>query len=151
MSNDEWLIDTYEKIVTQSGAGGITVKDARDRVAQAYEVAIRSGELKQPEIDLYAEGLVCFDQAVRPRRKARTMSLHNDMQRIVEALSDETILGLDDPILHIAYPLGTRDGRDKILALWTSKDWSNAAITRYRNAAEVTASAQIFDEDRKAS
>ena len=62
------------------------------------------------------------------------------------ALNGETILGGQDPALHLAYPLGTSDGRDKVLSLWTREDWRNASMTRYRNAAEVTAAAQIFEE-----
>lgn len=144
--NDEWLIETYERIVAEAGDDGITVKESRELVAQAYEAAVRSGEIARPEIDLYDEGLTGFDKAVRPRRRARSSSLHRDMETITRAIAGETILGADDPILHVAYPLGTDDGRDKVLALWTAEDWRSSAMTRYRGAAEVTAAAQIFDE-----
>ena len=144
--NDEWLIDTYERIVAAAGDDGITVKESRELVATAYEEAVRSGKITRAEIDLYDEGLTGFDKAVRPRLRARSSSLHRDMETITRAIGGETILGVDDPILYVAYPLGTDDGRDKVLALWTAEDWRSSAMTRYRGAAEVTAAAQIFDE-----
>ncbi|WP_415041428.1 hypothetical protein [Gordonia sp. (in: high G+C Gram-positive bacteria)] len=142
------MLDRYEKIVAESDEG-IAVKESRDRAATAYEEAIRRGELVRPDEDLYAEGLALYDRVVRPRRRGRTSALHNDVQTIVEALSGATILGADDPILNVAYPLGTPDGRDKVLAKWTAEDWRNATLTRYRNAAETTAAAQIFAEQSR--
>lgn len=140
------MLACYERIVADAGSDGITVKEAKDIAAQAFEHAVRSGEVALPDLDLYAVGAANFDRIVRPQRQARKTALHRDMETITAALSDETILGFDDPILHVAYPLGTQDGRDKVLALWTPEDWRNAAMTRYRNAAEVTAAAQIFDD-----
>lgn len=146
MNPNDWMIHTFDRIIAEAGADGMALKESREQTAQAYEHAVRSGELDRPADDLYAEGLAVFDAAVKPRRKSRTTALHRDATIIIDALNDETILGRDDPILHVAYPLGTADGRDKTLTRWTADDWSNAAITRYRNAAEVTASAQVFDE-----
>lgn len=146
MSTEEWMIHTYDSIVASAGTEGITVKEARELAAERYEAAIRSGEIERYELDLFAEGGGIFDRVVRPQRQSRKSSLNRDMETINAALNDETILGSDDPILHIAYPLGTADGRDKVLTLWTREDWRAASMTRYRNAAEVTASAQIFDE-----
>ena len=146
MTLDGWMLATYDRIVAESGTEGITIKEAKELAAERYEHAIRSGEIKRDELDLFAEGGSIFDRVVRPQRQARKSSLHRDMETITAALGDETILGSDDPILHIAYPLGTADGRDKVLTLWTREDWRTASMRRYRNAAEVTASAQIFDE-----
>ncbi len=143
---EEWIEREYDRIAAEYGTDGVTVKEARDLAAQRYEAAVQSGEIEREGIDLYAEGLNLFDRIVRPLRQSRKKALQNDMQTIVAALNDETILGSEDPILHVAFPLGTQDGRDKVLALWTREDWRAAAMTRYRNAAEVTAAAQIFDE-----
>ena len=146
VTNEEWMLETYDRIVAESGPDGITLKEVRDRAAQEYEEAIASGEIERPDVDLYAEGLANFDRVVRPKRQSRKSAFHNDIETITAALNDDTIFGGEDPILDIAYPLGTSDGRDKVVRFWTAEDWDSASMTRYRNAAEVTAAAQIFDE-----
>ncbi len=140
------MLGEYDRIVNEAGDQGITVKDAQARLAEAYQQGIESGEIQRPDEDLFAEGKGLFDRIIRPTRQQRKNSLQRDMEHITSALNGETILGDHDPALHLAYPLGTSDGRDKVLSLWTREDWRNAAMTRYRNAAEVTAAAQIFEE-----
>lgn len=146
MTSEEWIEREYDRIVTEHGDEGITVKEARELAAQCYENAVRLGEVSREDEDLYRDGLQLFDRVIRPLRQRRKAALQNDMDTIVAALNDETILGCDDPVLHVPYPLGTTDGRDKVLSVWTREDWRQAAMTRYRNAAEVTAAAQAFDE-----
>lgn len=146
MTAEDWIEREYDRIVGERGTEGITQKEARDIAAQRYETAVRSGDIDREELDLYVEGGQLFDRIIKPLRQRRKTSLQTDMETIVAALNGETILGDEDPILHIPYPLGTQDGRDKVLNLWTREDWRSAAMTRYRNAAEVTAAAQIFDE-----
>ena len=146
MNGKDWIEHEYDAIAAEYGTDGVTVKEARDLAAQRYEAAVQAGDIAREDIDLYAEGANLFDRIIRPLRQRRKSALQNDMQTIVAALNDETILGSEDPILHVPFPLGTQDGRDKVLALWTREDWRTAAMTRYRNAAEVTAAAQIFDE-----
>ena len=144
MTAEEWIEREYERIVAEYGSDGVTSKEARDISAQRYEAAVRSGEINVDQTDLYVEGGRLFDRIVKPLRQRRKSSLISNMETIRAAINDETILGQEDPILHLAYPLGTQDGRDKILSLWTVEDWRNGAITRYDNAAEVTAAAQAF-------
>ncbi len=146
MNAEEWIEREYGRIVAEHGSEGVTVKEARDIAAQRYEAAIRSGEIEAAAPDLYTEGGQLFDRKIKPLRRRRTSTMQSNMETIRDALNDETILGDQDPILHLAYPLGAQDGRDKILALWTVEDWNAGSMTRYRNAAEVTAAAQIFDD-----
>lgn len=146
MNGKEWIEREYDAIAAEYGDDGITQKEARDLLAQRYEDAVRCGEVDRDELDLYDEGKQLFDRVVSPMRNRRKNALQNDMQLIVDAMNDDTILGRDDPLLDIAYPLGTPDGRDKILRLWTREDWRRAQITRYSNAAEVTAAAHAFAE-----
>lgn len=146
MIAEEWMLVAYDKVVAEAGDDGITVKDSQARLAEAYQAAVKSGEVERPEDDIFAEGKGIFDRIIRPARQQRKSALVRDMEYISASLKNETVLGDADPALHLAYPLGTSDGRDKVLALWTREDWRSAAMTRYRNAAEVTASAQIFDE-----
>ncbi|QRY43128.1 hypothetical protein JVX93_21530 [Mycolicibacterium boenickei] len=143
---EEWMLAAYDTVVAAAGDDGITLKDSQSQLAELYQAAVAAGEVERPEDDLYAEGKSIFDRTVRPARQQRKTALHRDMEAISAALRNETVLGDADPALRLAYPLGTPDGRDKVLAYWTREDWRSAAMTRYRNAAEVTAAAQIFDE-----
>lgn len=140
----EWITQTYDDIVAEAGEDGMSVKEIREQVAQRYEEAIRTGELSRGDIDLYSEGLGLFDRIVRPTRDSRKSKMQREMETIVAVCNNETILGQEDPMLDMAFPLG--DGRDKILRLWNGDDLQSAAMTRYRKAAEATASAAIFDE-----
>ena len=144
--NEGWMENTYDAIVAESGDDGITSKECKEKYAQRYDAAIESGELERNTITAYEEGLGHFDRYIKPKRRARARKLQDDIEQIVAALNDETILGRDDPILRIAVPLGDIDGRDKIIGLWTADDWHNATITRYRKAAELTTAAAMFDE-----
>lgn len=146
MTSEEWMLETYNRIVAEAGTEGIALKDAQSRAAELYEQALESGEIERDAPDAYREGVALFDRVVKPARQSRKSSMIRDMETIVAALNDETILGLEDPILTLAFPLGTTDGRDKVLGLWNREDWRNASMTRYRNAAEVTAAAQEFEE-----
>ncbi len=143
---EEWMLTRYDRMVAESGDDGLTVKEAQSRLAEEYQTAVESGVVDRPEDDLFAEGKGIFDRIIRPARQQRKNTLQKDMEYMTAALNGETILGGQDPALHLAYPLGTSDGRDKVLSLWTREDWRNASMTRYRNAAEVTAAAQIFEE-----
>jgi hypothetical protein len=146
VTSEEWIEREYDRIVAEHGEDGATQKESRELAAQRYEDAVRCGEVERESEDLYREGLHLFDRVIRPLRNRRKTSLQNDMDTIVAALNDETILGNEDPILHVPYPMGTTDGRDKVLSMWTREDWRQSSMTRYRNAAEVTLSAQAFDE-----
>ena len=142
--DQQWFIDAYDKAVDDAGDEGSSVKETRETVADMYEKGVESGEFARLNDDIHDEGLALFDRYVRPRREQRKKHLQTDMEYIVDCINDETILGQDDPQLNVAYPLG--DGRDKILRTWTAGDWRNSAMTRYRKAAEATASASIFDD-----
>lgn len=146
MTPEDWMLAAYDQVVSAAGDDGITVKESQTRLAEMYQQAVSAGEVDRPEDDIFAEGKGIFDRIVRPARQHRKTALLKDMETIAAALGGETVLGDFDPALRMAYPLGSSDGRDKVLGLWTREDWRNASMTRYRNAAEVTAAAQIFDE-----
>lgn len=144
MTAEEWIEREYDRIAAEYGNDGITQKEARDLLAQRYENAVRSGEIEREDLDLYSEGKQLFDRVIDPLRQRRKTSMQKSMETILDAIDRDSLLGENDPILTVPYPLGTADGRDKILGLWTREDWRKAQITRYGKAAEVTAAAQIF-------
>ena len=144
VNGKEWIEREYDRIAVEYDTDGITQKEARDILAQRYEDAVRAGDVEREDLDLYGEGKQLFDRVINPLRQRRKTTLQNDMEAIVDAINDDTMFGTNDPILNVPYPLGTADGRDKILGLWTREDWRRSQITRYGKAAEVTAAAQIF-------
>lgn len=144
-ADEFWFREKFDSVVRASGLDGLPLKESREQVALLYEDAIRSGSIVRPEIDLFTEGKALFNSIVEPERDKRTTRLQKTAQHLVEALNDDTVLGRDDPALHLAYKLGDRDGTDKILTAWTPDDWQNAIMVRYRGAAEATEKAKEFD------
>lgn len=143
--NRDWVIRTYDRIVADLGETGGASKEVADALANAYEKAISTGELERPTTSAYDEGLTLYTTMVKPERNARRAKIVKEMEYLVAALNDETILGSSDPRLDQAVGLGEANGRDKTLRLWTSADWRGSAMTRYRNAAEATAAAAKYD------
>lgn len=143
-ADTQWVMETYDRIIASGDESTMKLADARIAFLDAYETAVATGELDRMPLDVRAEADVLFEAVARPTRQARKNSLYGQMEYIVAALHDETVLGLDDPALMQAYPLG--DGRDKILMFWSADDWQNATLIRYRKASESTSAAAIFDE-----
>lgn len=139
----QWIKDTYDRIVRESGEEPLTLKEIKERVAQAYADAVESGELERHDISLVDEGCALFDTIVKPERKDRKARLLQELDYIADASADGTILGTQDPVFDQAYPLG--NGSDKTLGLWTRDDFQFAIVTRYRKAGEATAAATAFD------
>ena len=144
----EWLVATYDEVVTGEGADGATVEKARDAVAHAYADAVDRGEIDRVAVDVVAEGRDLFDRHIGRTRTRRRESIRKDMEYMLDALADETILGRHDPIFQQAYPLG--DGRDKVLGLWTQEDWLGAAAERNSNVVAAAAAAHSFEVMAKA-
>ena len=141
-NEEQWLWNTYDRIVASGDEATMKFGDARLAVINEVENALTSGELTISDHRTIATLLV--DQEIKTGRKARRARLADEMEWIIAALADETVLGVNDPLLAQAYPLG--DGRDKILMFWSADDWRNASLIRYRKASEATGSAAIFDE-----
>lgn len=144
MIDKEWFIEQFDRFVSAASNDGSEVEKSRDALAHAYSDAVESGQAERWRDDLTTEGRVLFDRFVKPAREQRKSSMRRSAQELVDALNGETILGVQDPRLDQAYPLG--DGRDKTLRYWTAEDWRAATTERYRNAAAVTAAAKEFDE-----
>lgn len=139
----DWLIATYEDVVSQSGDEGMGNDDVRTEVARRYEAAVTGGELPPPDINLIDLGLMRFDKVIAKERRKRGVKLRDDIKFLADTLFTAEA-GDVDPILALAVPLG--DGRDKTLRFWSADDWMAATTIRYRNAAKVTAAAAAFDE-----
>lgn len=102
--------------------------------------------LADVERNLEAEAealLLSVGQRSRRTRRER-------MGRDLLYLSDAFVSGEDgayvDPLLSLAYPVGTDDGLVKTLRHWTAEDFDTSTRMAYRKAAEITASAREHDE-----
>lgn len=144
MDYREWFIRQFDEYIAGEVAGS-GVEKSRDGVAHAYNDAVEAGELKRQRSNLIDEGRELFNRYVLPAREARRNGIRTAAQPILDALNDDTILGLNDPVLSQAYPIG--DGTDKTLRNWTVDDWTVSTNERYRNAARVTAAAKEYDEE----
>lgn len=140
----EYVVESYDKHVAANAADGATMQASRDAFVENYIVQIDSG-IPRYQTDVSTEGRTLFDHGVGPIRKGRRSSLTRVGRHLLDALNGDTILGVNDPVLDQAFPLGTSDGRDKTLRNWTQLDWVNARTERYRNAADATAAAREFD------
>lgn len=144
-THERFITVTYDELVLETGGDGLKICEAREQVAAALAADIRAGEIDPINVDAYADHAVRgVLEDVRERRRS---SLRSVAQRVADILGGNTILGPDDdPLMRLAYGLGTKDGLDKALRHWTADDWQSATITRYRSAAESTAGAAKFDE-----
>ena len=142
MIDKQWFIDTFDRLVSEHPDEGMTVEKARDAMSHAYLDAIERGEQRYQD-SLMDEGRALFDRFVGPARDGRRRTFKNCTLFLIDALSDSTLLGVEDPVLDQAFPLG--DGTDKTLRYWTSDDWAASVTERYRNAASATAAAAEFD------
>lgn len=141
-ADNEWFVKTYDAFVASEGDTGADLEKSRDEVAHSYATAVENGDVKRHQDDLVAEGRKLFDRWVGRVRSARRDSFKRDVLYLIDAASDETILGPNDPVFATPYPLG--DGRDKVLGLWTVEDWLGAVHERNSNAVAVAAAAHEF-------
>lgn len=143
MIDKQWFLETYDRYVEDNGLDGVTLEKARVAVVNACVEAVESGVEERWENSLALDAAREFNRHVKPERDRRRSAIRKDCEHILAALADDTILGIDDPILRTAYPVGT--GVDKTLFYWTREDFREATHERYRNAADVTAAAKEFD------
>lgn len=141
IDENDWFSHAYDEVVG-SEVDGIGRDKLRDELAHGYLNAVERGEVRLPsEMDM---ARAKADQYLRPIRKGRTESFRRDIQNLLEALHDETILGVDDPRLQQAVPVG--DGKDKRLSYWTVQDWMTAVKVRQRNVQRAAEAATDFTE-----
>lgn len=140
---EAYIIDVYDKYVASEGDLGAAVETSRDAVAHQYASDVENGVIERPEVDLVEEGRRLFNQAVTRTRGGRREAFKKNVEYILDALADETILGPSDPIFSEPHPLG--DGRDKVLGLWTAEDWLGAVNERNSNAVAAAAAAHEFE------
>lgn len=144
MSDEHWFTSTYDQYVAGETSSPTPLEKSIDAVAHLYVDAVESGLIPRRQTSLFEEGKQLTERYIRPARDRRRNAMRKSIERVRDALTGDTVLGADDPMLTQAYPLG--DGTDKTLGYWTQDDYRNATTERYRNAAAATAAAKAFDD-----
>lgn len=123
MSDREWFIDGYDQFVNDSGSDGAELEKSRDALAHQYADAVEQGRIDRHQATLVEEGRTLFSRYVERERNRRSRSVSRELQYLLDAMRDQTVLGRDDPRFTQAVPLGESDGRDKTLGLWSPDEW----------------------------
>lgn len=141
VNEKEWFIHAYDEIVGAE-ADGIDQDKLRDAMARDYLDARERGEVESSsDMDM---ARAKADHYLRPIRQGRRGSFRKDVEYLLDALNDETILGTEEPRLQQAIPVG--NGIDKRLAYWTAEDWATAVNARQKNVQAAAAAATDFTD-----
>jgi hypothetical protein len=91
------------------------------------------------------EALSIIDSSIDPERRRRRHSLKTQLDYVLDAALSEDGAYVD-PLLDLAYGLGTHEGLDRELRFWTVADLEGVVLTAYRKAAEATQAASALDQ-----
>lgn len=138
MSIEDSIQVRYDEFVLAAG-GAVSMAEAKSAIR--LDVA---RDLEEEERDYEAEADLRIDRQVSRTRDRRRDRLRRDMEHFLDAFTEDgTYL---DPILSWAFPLGDERGTDKSLRYWTAEDFSNSVKTVRRQAEEVTAAADRWED-----
>lgn len=99
--------------------------------------------LKGSERDVVREATQLINLVVDPERQRRSNRLRKDLPFILDGLDESGDFA--DPLLDLAFRLGTPDGLDKTLRLWTPYDFDSSVRMAYRKSAEAVDAAKAWD------
>lgn len=148
-SEEQWWVNTFDDVVEElSVQDGVQVSQSKGLVVQRFVEAVREGAIPQPRVPSIEEiGFQRFQRFIPKQRTKRREHMVENLDYILDAIKDPSVgMTISDPMLKFAFPLGTSDGKDRSLGLWTIEDYDRSALRRYRNAADVTVAAKEFDE-----
>jgi hypothetical protein len=118
--------------------GGLKPHELRDALQDEVEQLLSNADR-----DVKAEAArLIMDETEKLRRKRRG-SLRKNLEHLLDAFAESA--EYVDPLLDLAYPIGTPDGETKLLRYWTEADYTTSTQMSYRNAAETTAGARVWD------
>jgi hypothetical protein len=118
--------------------GGFKPRELRDALQDEVEA-----QLTNVERDTKAEAARFIADVTEKLRRKRRGSLKKNLEYLLEAFAESA--EYVDPMLDQAYPIGTPDGETKLLRYWTEADYTTSTQMSYRNAAETTAGARVWD------
>lgn len=102
--------------------------------------------LRESPRDLHAEAELLVMQVSRSTRRLRRKRMAHDIDALLDVFTEADDGAYVDPLLDLAYPIGTEDGRVKTLRYWTAEDFDTSTRMAYRKAAEGTAAVRDHDD-----
>lgn len=128
---DEFVHDAYDRIVNEAGEDGVKVGDAIAVIAELVDQAIAEENLDPPT------SAAAVSLCIKHLDNQRKQGFISDIDYLLDALRDETILGIEDPKL--AWAVGVGGGQRKTLGLCSIADLDEMISSRRRNMASVVA------------
>lgn len=130
------IMELYDQYVLDAG-DEVKIAEARDAIrADVIDL------LAATERDLDGEADRLIRATVDEGRDKRSRSLRANLEHILGGFEEDG--AYIDPLMDKAYGLG-QYGTDKALRFWTTEDFQNLVVTRYRVAAEATKAASEID------
>lgn len=93
--------------------------------------------------DRAAEAEAMIRRVANATRRSRRQNLRANVEYLVDAFTEDG--AYMDPLLDLAYPVGTADGLTKTLRYWTEEDFHTSVRMTYRKAAEAAEAARRWD------
>jgi hypothetical protein len=138
------LRQRIERILDERAARHPEGAKAEDLRIEALPEVV--GLLADVERNLEAEAEALLVSVGQRSRRSRRERMSRDLLYLLDAFTNSEDGAYIDPLLDLAYPIGTDDGRVKTLRHWTADDFLTSTQMAYRKAAEITASAREHDE-----
>jgi hypothetical protein len=117
-----------------------------DKTAEVEEAVRDRVRAALPDLDrdLDAEAAARIHAIAAAQRRERRQALRTNVAYILDGIPEDGTYV--DPLLDLAYPLGTTDGMVKTLRYWTRDDFRTSVQMAYRKSADATAAARAWDE-----
>lgn len=137
MTDLEWFYRKYVQHLTASGNNSLSAEEARQWVTDQYIAGLASGRIDRVVESDEDVARRMFNIAVMPRRKTARQELLRTLDELYDVRKGRNLLGDVDPILDRVFPIGSSDGRDKVLRYWTRDDFVTARKVREVNRDDV--------------
>lgn len=132
------------------------LRELWDRETDKWPDGAKSADIENALLDEASELLGLVDIDVRglaagalhrvgaELRRTRRKSMRENIEYLLDGFAGNGVYM--DPMLSLAYPLGTPDGQVKTLRNWTERDFVTSVQMAYRKASESVAAARAYDE-----
>ncbi|MFT3871574.1 MAG: hypothetical protein QM714_02840 [Nocardioides sp.] len=138
MNIDDRIIDLYDAYVRGSDDAEVKTSEAKAAIREDV-LAMVTGSDRDPQ----RETDLLMSQVIGNARSARSRSIKRNLEHFLDGFEEGDDYA--DPLMDMAFPVGDERGIDKTLRRWTTDDFGDLVVTRYRVAAESTAAAAQLD------
>jgi hypothetical protein len=118
---------------------GAKTRDVQDAILDAVVDLLNDFER-----DTRAEAAELIRSVATDTRRVRRQVLRTSVDYYLDAFTEDG--AYIDPVLDLAFPVGTTDGEVKTLRYWTEEDFHTSVRMTYRKAAEAAEAARLWDK-----